>query len=90
MKYGYMTLPDETEVVHSEVIKISGVDTVDVFFEKPDERYTFCTAKCRLPQRQWSNIKGFSESDINFLKEFISNNSTIIFDLAKIGGFKNA
>ena len=46
MLYPFMTLNDNTEIVHSEM-KEDG--TVDVVIETPDERYGFKHAKCTLP-----------------------------------------
>ena len=85
-----MTLADGTEVVHSEIIKVNSIEVVDVYFERPDTKYGFCTANCRLPQKEWTKVHGFSKEDCQFLTKFINNNFSIIYDMAKIGGFKNA
>ena len=43
MMYPFMTLNDETEIVHSEM-KENG--TVKVYIERPDEQYGFKHATC--------------------------------------------
>ena len=48
MLYPFMTLPDETEIVHSESILSEGRETVKVCIEKPVD-YGFKSATCWLP-----------------------------------------
>lgn len=42
MIYSYMTLADETEIVHSQIIKKDGQKKVIVNFERPKEKGWFC------------------------------------------------
>ena len=49
MMYPYLTLDDETEIVHSEM-KPDG--TVKVYFERPYEK-GFYHATCFLPSYKW-------------------------------------
>ena len=37
MMYPYMTLSDETEIVHSQIVEKNGVDTILVHFERPTD-----------------------------------------------------
>ena len=46
MMYPFMTLNDETEIVHSDMQKNG---TVKVYIEKPDGQYGFKHATCWLP-----------------------------------------
>ena len=46
MMYPFMTLNDETEIVHSEMLKDG---KVKVYIEKPDEKDCF--------RKRWKNIK---------------------------------
>lgn len=48
MLYPYMTLPDEMEIVHSEIISKDGKDTVKVCIERPVDG-GFASATCWLP-----------------------------------------
>ena len=86
MMYGYMTLPDNTGVAHSEM-KQDG--SVKVYFEKPIEN-GFMNATCWLPSYRWENIDGFSEDDICSLEKFLKNNAHIIIEFSQNGGFENA
>ena len=48
MMYPYMTLADDTEIVHSHVFDEDGVKKVLVHFERPTEE-GFDSARCELP-----------------------------------------
>ena len=87
MMYPYLTLDDETEIVHSE--KLSD-DTVKVYIEKPDEKDGFHCASCFLPKYEWQDIFGFSEDEIKNYQTIIENNAHLIIELSQNGGFDNA
>ena len=84
--YPYMTLPDNTEIVHSE-LKPDG--KVKVYIEKPVYD-GFCNATCYLPEYKWENISGFTENEIAYLKNLIEKNAHLIIELSQKGGFANA
>ena len=65
MMYPYLTLDDETEIVHSEM---SENNSVKVYIEKPDENDGFHYATCYLPNYEWKDIFGFSEEEIEKYK----------------------
>lgn len=50
MMYPFMTLDDNTEVVHSEMLPDG---RVKVYFEKPDAKDCFHSAVCYLPDYKW-------------------------------------
>lgn len=89
MMYPFMTLEDNTEIVHSEILDDNGKETVKVYIEKPVEG-GFLSAECYLPGYQWENIKGFRDEDIKKFQEFLESTAHIIIRLAKEGGFDNA
>ena len=70
MMYPYLTLDDETEIVHSEML---GNNTVKVYIEKPDEKDGFHYASCFLPKYEWADVFGFSEKEIEFYQSIIEN-----------------
>ena len=74
MMYPYMTLDDDTEIVHSEM-KEDG--TVKVYIETPDDKGGFHNATCILPNYKWENIEGYSEREIDILKEKQTDNSKL-------------
>ena len=87
MMYPYLTLDDETEIVHSEML---ADDTVKVYIEKADEKDGFHYASCFLPKYEWKDIFGFSEDDIKSYQSIIEKNAHLIIELSKNGGFDNA
>lgn len=89
MMYPFMTLNDDTEIVHSEPIQKDGREQVEVRIEKPVFE-GFHSASCWLPDYRWENIEGFSELEINSLQEIIESVSHIIIQLSREGGFDNA
>ena len=50
MMYPFMTLNDETEIVHSDM---QNDGRVKVYIERPDEKYGFKHAACWLPDYTW-------------------------------------
>ena len=87
MMYPFITLNDETEIVHSEMNKDG---TVKVYIEKPDEKDCFHHATCYLPEYKWENIYGFSEADIKKFTDIIESTANLILEFSKDGGFENA
>lgn len=61
MMYPFMTLEDETEIVHSEMQK-DGM--VKVYIERSDAEYGFRHTTCWLPQYRWEDIYHFFEEEI--------------------------
>ncbi len=84
MLYPFMTLDDETELVHSESYFENDKEHVRVEMEKPVES-GFYSAECILPEYEWHNVKGFSEGDIARLESTIKALDHTIFKLAREG-----
>lgn len=57
MMYPFMTLDDNTEIVHSEM---QPDHRVKVYIEKPDEKDCFHSAVCYLPDYTWEDVSGFT------------------------------
>ena len=89
MLYPFMTLNDETEIVHSEIIEKDGRETVKVVIEKPVMN-GFRSAVCWLPDYRWENIKGFTSQEIQEYQAFIASMAHVIIELARDGGFSRA
>ena len=64
MLYPFMTLEDETEIVHSEPLTVDGKEKVKVVIEQPVTG-GFHSAVCWLPDYTWEKIEGFSKEEIN-------------------------
>ena len=87
MMYPFLTLDDQTEIVHSEMYEDG---SVKVHMEKPAEKDCFHYATCYLPQYQWEDVFGFSEEEMNRLKEVVESTAHLILRYSKEGGFENA
>lgn len=81
MMYPYLTLEDETEIVHSPMLEDK---TVKVYIEKPDETDGFHHATCYLPKYEWKDIFGFHEDEIKRYQSIIENNAHLIIELSQI------
>ena len=57
MMYPFLTLEDQTEIVHSETLEDG---RVKVYIEKPDAEDCFHSATCYLPEYDWQEISGLS------------------------------
>lgn len=89
MLYPFMTLDDETEIIHSENYFENGTEHVRVEIEKPVEG-GFQSAECILPEYKWANVQGFSDVEIQKLQDLIESLAHILFRLARNGAFINA
>ena len=87
MKYPFMTLDDETEIVHSEM-KSDG--SVEVYIEKPDEKDCFHNMTIILPQYRIENIVGFSEDEVEHYKDIVRSTAHLILEFSQVGGLDNA
>ena len=68
MMYPFMTLDDDTEIVHSEMLPDG---RVKVYMEKPDAKDCFHSAVCYLPDYTWEQISGFSPAEIDRYQKFL-------------------
>lgn len=82
MMYPFMTLNDETEIVHSESKMIDGRETVKVVVEKPVWG-GFHSAVCWLPDDRWEKIDGFSPEEIRHFQKIIDDNIELILAKGK-------
>ena len=87
MMYPFMTLDDQTEIVHSEMHPDG---TVKVYIEKPDEKDGFHAAYCCLPGYQWTDIIGLDEDAIERYQEILESTAHLILRFAQEGGFDSA
>ncbi len=90
MMYPYLTLGDGTEVVHSELIDDELGGRVLVHFERPG-RDGFDSVRFELPSYDmevWEG--GFSEEELQSLREFLASNAHLLFRYAAEGGLKIA
>lgn len=86
MLYPYMTLNDDTEITHSEMLPDG---RVKVNIETPVEN-GFHHAVCYIPGYQWEDVEGYSEMEMMFLKRLVANNANVILEFSQNGGFARA
>lgn len=87
MMYPFLTLDDSTEIVHSQTLEDGNVK---VYIEKPDEKDGFHHATCFLPEYRWTDIFGFSDTDIQKYQKIIVSTAHLIMRFAAEGGLENA
>lgn len=87
MMYAFMTLDDDTEIVHSEM-RPDG--TVKVYMERPDAECCFRHATCYLPEYRWEDIYKFTPAEMERLRDVVESTAHIILQFAEQGGFDNA
>lgn len=86
MMYPFMTLNDETGIVHSEMKE--GI--VKVYIETPDEKLCFKHATCFLPEKKWEDIYGYTDAELEYLKDIVYSEAHLILKFSKTGGLLNA
>jgi hypothetical protein len=84
--YPFMTLNDNTEIVHSEMKN----DKVKVYIETPDEKLCFKHATCWLPEYKWEDIFGYTDEEMNYLKDLVNSEAHLIIEFSQTGGLLNA
>ncbi len=87
MMYPFMTLNDETEIVHSDM---QPDGRVKVYIEKPDDKYCFRHATCWLPAYKWEDVYQFDQEDISRYEDIIRSTAHLIIEFSQEGGFANA
>ena len=89
MMYPYMTLADETEIVHSQFIEENGKQKVIVHFERPTED-GFDSARCELPDYKWILRDGYSDEEIAMFEQLLRSNAHLLYKYAISGGIQIA
>ena len=87
MMYPFLTLDDQTEIVHSKLLEDG---SVKVYIEKPDAKDGFHHATCYLPGYDWEDVFGFTEEEMKRYQEVIESTAHLILEFSQEGGFENA
>lgn len=87
MMYPYLTLNDNTEIVHSEMFPDG---RVKVYIEKPDAKDGFHYATCYLPGYEWEDVYGFSDEEMAFFRKLVRNNAHVIIESSQEGSYRDA
>ena len=86
MMYSFLTLEDNTEIVHSEQLENG---EVKVYVETPDEKDCFHNMICYLPSYRLE-VNGYTEDEVNYYMSIIRSTAHLIIEFSKEGGFMNA
>lgn len=81
MMYAFMTLDDNTEIVHSQQLEDG---SVKVYIEKPDERDCFHHLTCYLPQYRLEDVYGFDDNEVNKYLDIIKSTAHLIMEIVDI------
>ena len=76
MMYPFLTLDDETEIVHSEMLEDS---RVKVYVEKDG----FHHMTCYLPRYEIEDVFGFSDDDVKKYTDIIRSTAHLIMELQR-------
>ena len=87
MIYPFMTLEDDTEITHTEMLPDG---QVKVYVETPDAKDCFHNMVCYLPEYRVEDVYGYSDSEVNKYVEFIRNAAHLIIEFSQEGGFNYA
>ncbi len=87
MMYPFLTLDDETEIVHSNMLD---ENKVKVYVERPDEKDGFHHLTMYLPTYEITESFGFTEDEIHHYEDIIRSTAHLIMEFSKEGGFENA
>ncbi len=86
MMYPFMTLPDNTEIVHSDMLDNG---EVKVYVETPDAKDGFHNMTCYLPSYR-IEVDGYTEEQVNYYLDVIKSTAHLIIEFSREGGFSNA
>ena len=86
MMYPYMTLNDDTEITHSQMMDDG---RVKVYIETPDIKDGFHNAICWLPEYKWE-WHGYTNAEMAYFKRLIRDNAHLIMEFSQEGGILNA
>ena len=87
MIYPFMTLEDDTEITHTEILENG---EVKVYVETPDEKDCFHSLVCYLPSYRVEEVIGYSEEEVSKHVKFIREAANLIIECAQEGGFDHA
>ena len=60
-----------------------------VMIETPYEKLGFKQVTCILPDFEWKDLSGYTEEELNYLKELVASETHLILEFSQTGGFDN-
>jgi len=87
MLYPFLTLNDDTEIVHSEILEDG---SVKVYVETPDEKDCFHHMTVYLPSYRIAEVYNYTYEEFQNYMKVIRSTAHLIMRFAEQGGFDNA
>lgn len=87
MMYPFMTLNDDTEIVHSETLPDG---SVRVYVETPDAKDGFHHMTVYLPSYRIEEVYRYTDREVEKYLEIIRSVAHLLIRFAAQGGFENA
>lgn len=87
MLYPFLTLNDDTEIVHSEILEDG---SVKVYVETPDEKDCFHHMTVYLPSYRIAEVYNYTYEEFQNYMKVIRSTAHLIMRFAEKGGFDNA
>lgn len=82
MKYTYVEFADGTLVTFNDIRKDKNGEHIDVYFERPVDT-GFDYLQISLPDLDTVSFEGYSEAEIEDLKDFAADNAALIWEMAR-------
>ena len=82
MKYTYVEFADGTLVTFNDIRKDKNGEHIDVYFERPVDT-GFDYLQISLPDLDTASFAGYSEAEIEDLKDFAADNEALIWEMAR-------
>lgn len=82
MKYTYVEFADGTLVTFNDIRKDKNGEHIDVYFERPADN-GFDYLQISLPDLDTASFEGYSEAEIEDLKDFAAYNAALIWEMAR-------
>ena len=83
MEYPFITLDDDTQISHSEML---ADHRVRVYIVKD----ILHRAVCLLPDQSWTEVVGFGEDEMLHYQKVIQKMAPLIMEFSQKGGFRGA
>ena len=87
MMYPFMTLNDDTEITHSDILPD---ESVKVYIETPDEKDGFHHMTMYLPSYRVDEVYKYTAAEVEKYLELVRSTAHLIIRFARGGGFENA
>lgn len=78
----FITFNDGLEITYSDLkTRKDGSDYVTLYFRQPDPEGTgFCSAQCTFPGGGFTHVVGYSEEDLNRLREHVARAGLLAYE----------